>query len=212
MTRNKKFLVTGLALATMTAGGVAASAHWGGGWGHGRHHGGMMGHGLMGAMCSGNAAEMTDHLLVGLEYKIKPTDAQKSVFEDFKSAARAAAAKAKTACPPEHVKAAEGSAPAPHKSPVERLAMMETRLAAELEAVRTVRPAAEKLYAALSEDQKKAMAPQDQNQDHDRGGWSRRGEGGRDGENSGDMGREHRHHDWHHDDQGDGAPKAPDKP
>ena len=63
----------------------------------------------MGAVCSGNGAEMADHILVSIEYKVKPTDAQKPAFEELKSAARAAAAKAKTACPPERVKSAEGT-------------------------------------------------------------------------------------------------------
>ncbi|WP_457825773.1 hypothetical protein, partial [Staphylococcus aureus] len=68
----------------------------------------------------------------------------------MKSAARAAATKAAAACPPAPSKTAEGTPPAqlPNKSPVERLAMMEARLTAELDAVRTVRPAAEKFYAA----------------------------------------------------------------
>jgi len=203
MTRNKKFLAGGFALAALAVGGVAASAHRGG---FGHHGGGPMGHGLMGAVCKGNGAEMADHMLVNLEYKVKPTDAQKPAFEELKSAARSAAAKAKSACPPEPVKAAEGATPPVRKSPIERLGMMEARLSAELDAVRTVRPAAEKFYASLSEDQKKALTEHE----HGHGKWAERG-----GEGDGDSGRGHHRRGWEHRDDsapGDTAPKSQDKP
>jgi len=184
MKSRKRVLIGGLAVVAVAAGAVAASAHRGG-FGH---HGGAMGHGLMGAVCTGNGAEMADHMLVRIEYTVKPTDAQKPAFDELKAAARAAAAKAKTACPPEPVKAADGTAPRPHKSPVERLAMMESRLSAELEAIRTVRPAAEKFYASLSDDQKMAMTQPE----HGRVESGRRGED-RDGEQGGGW---HRRHGW----------------
>ena len=161
MTRNRKFLIGGLSVAAIAAGAVAASAHRG--WEHGGHTG-HMGHGLMGAVCHGNAAEMADHMLIRLEYKVKPTDAQRPAFEQLKAAAHAAAAKAKAACPPEPVQAAEGTAPPAGKLPTERLAMMEARLSAELDAIRTVRPAAETFVASLSDEQKKALT------EHEHGG------------------------------------------
>lgn len=156
MTRNKKILIGGIALAAIAAGGIAASAARGGFGHHGGRMGGMGG-GMMGAVCKGNAAEMADHMLIRLEYKVKPTDAQKPAFEELKAAAKAAAAKAAAGCPPAPVQAADGSRPAP-KPPTERLAAMEKALSAQLDAVRTVRPAAEKFYASLSDEQKKAFA------------------------------------------------------
>lgn len=212
MTRNKKFLIGGLSIAAIAAGAVAASAHRGG---FGHHGGGHMG--LMGAVCKGNAAEMADHMLVRLEYKVKPTEAQKGAFEDLKAAARTAAAKAKAACPPAPVQAAQGTPPAPRvqKSPIERLGMMEARLQAELDAVRTVRPAAEKFFASLSDEQKKALSEHEGG----RGGWGRHGDGER-GMGRDEGGRERGHHGGGRHNGGDGAndggpapdSKAPAKP
>lgn len=203
MTRNRKFLIGGLSVAVIAAGAAAASAHRGG-W----EHGGHMGHGLMRAVCQGDAAEMADHMLVRLEYKVKPTDAQKPAFEELKSAARAAAAKAKMACPAEPVRAAEGTPPPAGKLPTERLAMLEARLTAELDAIRTVRPAAEKFVASLSDEQKKALTEHEHG-----GGWGHHGDG-----EQGGMGREGHEHGHHGhgghggDGEQDGAPKAPGKP
>lgn len=178
MTRNKKIIIGGLVLAALTAGGIAASAARGG-WGHGGGHGmrgGMMG-GMMGAVCRGDAAEMADLMLVRLEYKVKPTDGQKPAFEELKAAAKSAAVKAKAGCPAAPVQAADGARPAP-KPPTERLAMMEVALAAQLDAVRTVRPAAEKFYATLSDEQKKTFT---EHRGRGMGGWER----GEDGERGG---------------------------
>ncbi len=189
MTRTKTFVIGGLAVTTIAVGGLAASARHGD-WGHGHGHGDKMG-GMMGAVCKGNAAEMADLMLVRLEYKIKPTDAQKPAFDDLKTAARSAAAKAKAGCPAEPVRGVDGSRPAP-KAPTERLAMMEAKLAAELDAVRTVRPAADKLFATLSDDQKKALLAQNgggwrgQHGDDGRGGEGRHG-GPRGGGDRGEM-------------------------
>jgi hypothetical protein len=163
MTRTRKLLIGGLAVAVLGAGAFAASAHRGE-WGRhgGGHHGGfgggrmgMMGP-MMGAVCSGNAAEATDLMFVKLAYKVNPTDAQKPAFEELKSAAKAAAVKAKAGCPAEPAKSADGTQP-PRKSAPERLAMLEAGLSAQLDAVKTVRPVAEKFYATLSDDQKKAL-------------------------------------------------------
>lgn len=184
MTRNKKILFGGIALAAVAAGGIAASAARGGFGHHGGRMGGMGG-GMMGAVCKGNAAEMADHMLIRLEYKVKPTDAQKPAFEELKAAAKAAAAKAKAGCPAAPVQAADGTRPAP-KPPTERLAAMEAALAAQLDAVRTVRPAADKFYASLSDEQKKAFSTREH------GGMGGMHRGGGDGEGRGMRG--HRGH------------------
>ena len=203
MTPNKKLIAGGVAIVALAAGAVAASAHRGGMGGFGGRHG----HGLMGAICQGNGAETADHILVSIEYKVKPTDAQKPAFEELKSAAHAAAAKAAAACPPVPSKSAEGLPPdqPPKKSPVERLAMMEARLTAELDAVRTVRPAAEKFFASLTDDQRKALAAHE----HGRNGWEPgEGHGGPDGHWG-------HHHRWNDDRAGPpagGQPPSSDKP
>jgi hypothetical protein len=190
MTRNRKLLIGGLAIAIVGAGAIAASAHRGGG-GFGGHHGGGMGPMGFGAVCKGNGAEMADHMLIGLEYKVKPTDAQKPAFEELKAAAKAAAAKAAAGCPPKTERSADGARPAP-KAPTERLAMMEAGLTAQLDAIRTVRPAADKFYATLSDDQKKTLT------ERGRGGWQR-----------GERGEKH---GWgHRGREGDEAPRAPDQ-
>jgi hypothetical protein len=184
MTRNKKILVGGLALLAVVGGVAAASAGRHGGWGHGggHHRMGGMG-GLMGMACNGNASERADLMLVKLEYGVKPTDAQKPAFEELKAAARAAAVKAAAACPPQRERAADGTPPV-RPTPTDRLARMEAGLVAQLDAVRTVKPAVDKFYATLSDDQKKLVA--------DMGG-RHRGEMGRGGRDGGREGRG----EWH---------------
>jgi hypothetical protein len=116
---------------------------------------GFMGPG--GRFCSGNGAEMADHLLVRIEHKVKPTEAQKPAFEELKSAVKAAAGKVQQACPAQPAQA-PGDPPAAPVSPLERLADAETLTAATLEAIKTVRPAAEKFYATLDDGQKKKLS------------------------------------------------------
>ena len=104
MTRNRKFIVAGVALAATGLAAAGAFAHRGGPWEHhgGGHHGGLMGMafgGPMGGFCRGDGTEMADHFLVHIEHKVKPTDAQKAAFEELKTATRAAAEKMKAGCP-----------------------------------------------------------------------------------------------------------------
>jgi hypothetical protein len=107
---------------------------------------------------------MVDHILVHIDHKVKPTDAQKAVFDELKTATRVAAEKMKTACPP----VASTEAP---KSPIERLDRAQARLEASLDAIKTVRPAAEKFYASLSDEQKAALL------EHRGHGWRHREDG-----------------------------------
>ena len=174
MTRNRTYIIAGIAAAAAVgiaaAGAIAARGDW---HNSGRHGGGFRGGPMMGMggfglgigsplhrLCRGDASEMTDHVLVRIEHKIKPTDAQKSTFEDLKSAMRTAAEKIEASCPPkpDPAKAAEGEK-RPRLTPVERLAQTEAGLEASLAAVKTVRPAAEKFYASLSDDQKAKFNP-----------------------------------------------------
>lgn len=189
MTRTRKYLLGGLALAAVVAGVATAAAHRGGfghhGWHGGRHGGlGMMG----GPLCSGHGAEMADHMAVAFEHRLKVTEAQKPALDELRAALKAGAAKVEAACPRKPDAAADGAAPS-RPSPPERLALLETGLAARLDALRTVRPAANKFYATLSDEQKAKVAEMGLGRGH---GWHGRRHGP---EGRGDMERgEGRHH------------------
>ncbi|MGQ0674445.1 MAG: Spy/CpxP family protein refolding chaperone [Hyphomicrobium sp.] len=161
MTRHAKLLLGGVAVAALGLGAAGAIARHGHhGHGFGGMHGGMFGPGMgsMGKFCrDGRTAEMADLMLVRLEYRVKPTDAQKAGFEELKSATRAAAGKLAAGCPARPAEPAQTDGPRPRPSPVERLANAEAMTAATLDAIKTVRPAAEKFYATLSEAQKTAL-------------------------------------------------------
>jgi LTXXQ motif family protein len=183
MTRNGKFILAGVTAVTIGVAAAGAYAARGDGkWGHhgwGHHRGGQMGFmglggfgGPMGRICRGDPSEMTDHMLVRIEHKVKPTDAQKGAFEELKTAARSAAEKIKAGCPKDVV--VDKDAPKPVLSPIERLSRTQTQLEASLEAVKTVRPAAEKFYVALNDEQKAKL--------NEHRGWrGKRGDKGRDG-------------------------------
>jgi histone H3/H4 len=164
MTRNGMFIlagVTALGLGLAAAGAVAHRGDWGHhGWG-GRHYGGSMGFmnfggfgGPMGRLCRGDTGEMADHMLVRIDHKVKPTEVQKGAFEELKAAAKSAAEKIKAGCPKDLADDTAKGGERPLLSPVERLARAQTQLEASLDAVKTVRPAAEKFYASLTDEQK----------------------------------------------------------
>ena len=98
----------------------------------------------MGGFCRDDGTEMADHFLVHIEHKVKPTDAQKAAFEELKSATRAAAEKMKAGCPQVASANAQKDGPKPAQSPIERVDRAQARLEASLDAIKTVRPAAEK--------------------------------------------------------------------
>jgi hypothetical protein len=140
MSRKSKLLIGALVAVALGAATTLAVAQYHMGY---RGHEGMRGGiGLHLGMFCGEGSRV-DRVLERLEERVKPTDAQKPVFADFKAAAKTAADKVKAACPIER----------PRNVP-ERLAMAEKRAEAALDALRTVRPAADKLYAALSDEQK----------------------------------------------------------
>lgn len=172
MTRKGKFILAGVTAATFglaAAGAIAARGDWHHFGKHGHRGGAMMGMGGLGLgigsplhrLCRGDTGEMADHMLVRIEHKIKPTDAQKGAFEDFKTAARSAAEKIEAACPTKTADAAkpEDGTPRPRMTPVERLAQTQAGLEASLEAVKIMRPAAEKFYASLDDAQKAKFNP-----------------------------------------------------
>ena len=174
MNRKSKFVVTGLATVALAAGATFAAAQYGMGWrGHGMHRAGQ--HFRIGLSCGDGSR--ADRMLERLEERIKPTGDQKATFEEYKVSAKTAAEKVKSGCPIEQ----------PRNMP-EQFGMAEKRLEAELAAVRTLRPAAEKLYASLSDEQKA-----DVNGMRDGRGRDRDGDRGRD--RMGDRGRDRDRHD-----------------
>lgn len=176
MTRKGKYILAGVAAATVgvaAAGAVAQRGHWDGHKGrHHASHGGGMGilglgfGGPHGRICRGDGTEFADIMLVRLEHRVKPTDDQKGAFEEFKTATRTAATKLSEACPKKPEPSAEGERP--NRSPIERLAQTQVGLEASLDALKTYRPAAEKFYAALSDEQKAKLAPR-----RGKGDWKR---------------------------------------
>src|ERR1700682_782626 len=141
MDKKSKLLIAGLGVVVLVTGATFAAAQYGMGW-RGGH--GMRGEGrsFQMSMFCGDGSRV-DRMLERLEEQVKPTEAQKATFAEFKAAAKTAADKVKGACP---VEAARNVS--------ERFGMAEKRLEAALDAVRTVRPAADKLYASLSDEQK----------------------------------------------------------
>ena len=113
-------------------------------WGHGMHDGGMM----MGQRyCRSNDA-MAPKMLGRLESSIKPTDAQKPEMDALRAAATKAEAIMRAACP---------AAGDDDRSPPARLAQMEKSATAMAEAIKTVRPAFDALYAKLDDKQRDRM-------------------------------------------------------
>jgi hypothetical protein len=112
---------------------------------------GMMGRGMMGSWMMGSRGGVCNPAAVGfsawradrLAELIKPTDAQRPKFDEFKAASIKSAEVMRDACLAEVPETIIG-----------RTAAMEKRADAMLQAVRTVRPALEALYATLSDEQK----------------------------------------------------------
>jgi LTXXQ motif family protein len=174
MNRKSKFVIAGLSMVALAAGATLAAAQFGGGWhGHGMRRGGPSFD--IGMFCG--SGQRADRILDRLEERIKPTEGQKASFDEFRAAAKTAADKVKGACPIEQP-----------RNVTEQLSMGEKRLEAALDAIRTVRPAAEKLYASLSDDQKAAVNGMREGRGRDR-------DGDRDRNKEGDRGRDRDRHD-----------------
>ncbi len=114
---------------------------------------GMMGRGMMGSwmmggrsaggICNPAAAGFSGWRADRIAELIKPTDAQRPQFEEFKAASIKSAEAVREAC--------QADVPG---TIIGRTEAMEKRMDAMLQAVRTVRPALEALYATLSDEQK----------------------------------------------------------
>jgi hypothetical protein len=116
------------------------------------HGGGMHGPWSMGpqvmglagrAFCDERLARMAQWRLARIERAVRPTEAQRAAFEDFKSASLKAVETTRAACPTERF-----------LTPTGRLEAAEKQLTARLEAVRTIRPALQTFYGALNDEQK----------------------------------------------------------
>ena len=114
---------------------------------------GMMGRGMMGSwmmggrgaggMCNPAAAGFSGWRADRIAELIKPTDAQRPKFEEFKAASIKSAEAMRDAC--------QADVP---ETIIGRTEAMEKRMDTMLQAIRTVRPALVALYATLSDEQK----------------------------------------------------------
>jgi LTXXQ motif family protein len=102
-------------------------------------------------VCSDNAAQLTDWPIERISAVVEPTDAQRPALEELRAASAKAIDMLKAGCPKDLP-----------SIPTGRLAAMESRLQVMLAAVQTVRPALERFYQSLSDEQKarfNAIAP-----------------------------------------------------
>jgi hypothetical protein len=135
------------------------------GWGPGMMMGpgmmrgpGMWGQSGFGELCSPRMAGFAEWRIEQIERAVKPNESQRKLLEDLRAASTKAAETITAACPRD----------IPPTAPA-RLALMEGRMEAMLQAVKTVRPAFDAFYGALSDAQKArldATGPR-------RWGWSR---------------------------------------
>ena len=139
------------ALAILSLATVAEAQPSGPGRGDRDAAGHMMGPGMMdrhqfGRMCSPRSAGFVEWRLDRLERIVRPTEAQRAKFDEFKAASNKAAETMRAACPTEVPTTMVG-----------HMEAMEKRLEAMLQAVKSVRPALEAFYATLSDEQKASL-------------------------------------------------------
>ena len=104
-------------------------------------------------ICSDQATGLTDLPIERISQTVRATDEQRALLDELKAATAKSVEILRAACPTELPSIAPG-----------RLAAMQSRLETMLQAVQTVRPALDKFYAALSDEQKarfNAVAPAD---------------------------------------------------
>jgi hypothetical protein len=94
-------------------------------------------------LCSARSAGLTDWPIERIALAVRPDDAQRAALDELKQAAAGALDMLKAACPNE--------LPA---TPTGRMAAMRQRLEAMLAAVRLVRPALDRFYQGLDDEQK----------------------------------------------------------
>jgi ABC-type transporter MlaC component len=104
-------------------------------------------------LCAGQTASLTGWPIEQIAQAVEPNDAQRTALDEFKDAATKALDLLRASCPTELP-----------STPTGRLAAMHQRLDAMLAAVRMVRPALEKFYSLLNDEQKarfNALGPED---------------------------------------------------
>ncbi len=104
-------------------------------------------------VCSNQAPELTDWPIQRISEVVQPTDAQRPALDELRAASTKAIDILKSGCPKDLP-----------SIPTGRLAALESRLQVMLAAVQTVRPALERFYQSLSDEQKarfNAIAPTD---------------------------------------------------
>lgn len=128
-----------------------------------------MGRGMMGGpgfgrggVCDPAGAGFAEWRAAEIEKALTLTDAQRNALKDLQSASSKAAETLSAACPAE--------APA---SSAARLAFMEKRMDAMLQAIKTVRPAFDAFYATLTDEQKKRLDQVAGRGRHRGWGWGR---------------------------------------
>ncbi len=104
-------------------------------------------------ICSGDAQGLTDFPVQKIADQVHPDQNQQGLLDQLKTATGKAVQILQAACPTD--------LPA---TPTGRLAAMRTRVQAMLQAVQTVRPALEKFYDALNDEQKERFNGLDQEQ------------------------------------------------
>ena len=94
-------------------------------------------------LCSGQTAGLTDWPIERIAQTVEPNDAQRAALDELKNATAKALDILKAACPT-----------ALPSTPTGRIEAMRQRLEAMQQAVRTVRPALDKFYESLNDEQK----------------------------------------------------------
>jgi len=112
---------------------------------------------LVGAdLCSGPVAGLASWPIEHIAKTVEPDETQRALLNDLKDATAQALDTLKASCPTELP-----------NTPGGRIEAMHARLVAMLQAVRTVRPALEKFYRSLNDEQKarlNALGPEEQDQ------------------------------------------------
>ena len=93
--------------------------------------------------CSQGAGNFLDLPVQPIEQVVQPTAQQQSAFDDLKKATQKATDQLQSSC-----------ATAGPNSPIARLDMVETRLTAMADAIKSVRPNLQNFYASLNDEQK----------------------------------------------------------
>lgn len=94
-------------------------------------------------ICSGQAAGLTDWPIEKISQQVQPSDQQRALLDALRDATAQAISILQSACPTDLP-----------STPIGRLAAMRQRVEIMLRAVRIVRPALDRLYASLSDEQK----------------------------------------------------------